>query len=278
MDYNDDGMLDIVVGDRNGYTHYYRRTSESPITLTQEADLACGGVTIDVGYNSSPVCVDWDEDGNRDLLLGTEDGTVRLYINDTIDTDPVYNTYSLLQSGGSNISHYRNCPQVYDMNQDGKKDLLCGANDYSIYYYENTGTNADPVFSDSEAIINTGYAGARFWVDDWNEDGLPDVLASNYYGLVQVYIQTTTGVSGGGETGSVRSLSADRNPFYSSVTVSATGFGGGTITLYDMSGRTLIERPLTPSTTIDGAGLPDGCYLVVASDEESFQTLKLLKI
>ena len=44
MDYDDDGMLDIIVGDRNGFTHYYRRTSESPITLTKEDDLVCGGV------------------------------------------------------------------------------------------------------------------------------------------------------------------------------------------------------------------------------------------
>jgi hypothetical protein len=135
VDYDDDGMLDIIVGDRNGFIHYYRRTSEDPITMTKETDLVCGGVTIDVGYNAAPVCVDWDEDGERDILVGTQGGEVRLYHNDTIDTDPVYNTYSLLQSSGTTINHYRNCPQVVDMNQDGKKDLLCGANDYSIYYY-----------------------------------------------------------------------------------------------------------------------------------------------
>ncbi|OPL18165.1 MAG: hypothetical protein AVO35_06580 [Candidatus Aegiribacteria sp. MLS_C] len=278
MDYNDDGMLDIVVGDRNGYTHYYRRTSESPITLTKEADLVCGGVTIDVGYNSAPVCVDWDEDGNRDLLLGTQDGTVRLYINDTIDTDPVYNSYSLLQSSGTNISHYRNCPQVFDMNMDGRKDLLCGANDYSIYYYENTGTNANPAFSGNEAIINTGYYGARFCIDDWNEDGLPDVLASNYNGFVQVYIQTYNGVSGEGGTSTARSLAADRNPFNSTVVISSSGFESGTMILYDMSGRVMMEQPLTGSMTIDGSGLACGCYLVVASDENGSETLKLLKI
>lgn len=278
MDYNDDGMLDIIVGDRNGYTHYYRRTSESPITLTKEADLVCGGVTIDVGYNSAPVCVDWDEDGNRDLLLGTQDGTVRLYINDTIDTDPVYNTYSLLQSSGTNISHYRNCPQVYDMDMDGRKDLLCGANDYSIYYYENTGTNANPAFSGSEAIINTGSSGARFCIDDWNEDGLPDILASNYNGFVQVYIQTGTGVSGEGGTSTARSLTADQNPFCSMVVISSCGFESGTMTLYDMSGRVMMEQPLAGSISIDGSGLACGCYIVVASDENGSETLKLLKI
>ncbi len=267
MDYDDDGMLDLVVGDRNGYLHYYRRTSDSPITLTQEPDLVCGGVTIDVGENSAPVCVDWDDDGNRDLLVGTQAGTVRLYMNDTIDTDPVYNVYSNLQSSGSDINLYRNCPQVCDMDQDGKKDLLCGANDYNIYYFRNTGTDANPVFSGSETIINTGSSGARFWVDDWNEDGLLDVLASNYNGFVQVYIQTGTGIAGGDAASvSERSLAADRNPFHSSFTVSTTGFGMGTLTLYDMSGRALIQQPLSSSSVIDGSGLAEGCYLLVASD------------
>lgn len=271
-------MLDIVVGDRDGFIHYYERTSESPITLNQGADIQCGGTTIDVGYNAAPACVDWDEDGEMDMLAGNQTGNVRLYLNDGGDSVPVFSSFSNIASGGTAILLYRNCPQVYDMNMDGKKDLLCGANDYSIYYYENTGTNASPVFSGSEAIINTGYYGARFWIDDWNEDGLPDVIASNYNGNVQIYIQTDTGVSGEGGIEVMRSLTADQNPFYSSVAVSATGFGNGALTLYDMSGRILTEQPLSGSTVIDGSGLASGCYLVVASDEAGAETLKLLKI
>ncbi len=278
MDYDDDGMLDIIVGDRNGFMHFYRRTSEAPITLTKEADIVCGGVTIDVGYNAAPVCVDWDEDGERDLLVGTQGGEVRLYHNDTIDTDPVYNTYTFLESSGTSINHYRNCPQVLDMNQDGKKDLLCGANDYRIYYYENTGTNAEPVFSGSESIINTGSSGARFWVDDWNEDGLFDVLASNYNGFVQVYIQQNTGVAGEGAAAVTRSLSADGNPFYTSVTIESQGFGQGTLTVYDMSGRVLSEEPFSGSLLVNGSNLARGCYIVEVRDAEGATALKLMKL
>ena len=91
--------------------------------------------TIDAGANSAPVCVDWNEDGNLDMLVGNETGNVRLYLNDGGDSDPVFSTFTNLQSGGSNILHYRNCPQVIDLNLDGKKDLLCGANDNNIYYF-----------------------------------------------------------------------------------------------------------------------------------------------
>lgn len=278
MDYDDDGMLDLIVGERYGQIHYYRRTSESPITLTKEADLVCGGVTIDVGYNSAPVCVDWNEDGERDLLVGNESaGNIRLYINDTIDTDPVYNTYSLIESSGTSIAHSRNCPQIYDMNLDGKKDILTGVNGGQIYYYENTGTNDDPVFSGSEIIISTGGGGARFWVNDWNEDGLPDVLASNFNGYIQVYIQQFLSVEGG-ETPAARTLVANRNPFAVSVVISGNGFNSGTISIYDILGRVVLSEPFSGSFEWNASEVLKGCYFAEVNDAQGSSSVRLLKL
>ena len=190
-------MLDIIVGDRNGYVNYFRRTSDSPVTLTQMPKINCAGVMINVGTNSAPVVVDWNEDGELDMLLGNESpGNVRLYINDGSDSAPVFSSYSLVQSGSTAIAHYRNCPQVYDMNGDGMKDLLCGADNSNVYYYENTGTNDAPLFNGGVSIA-TKYSGMRLWIDDWNEDGLPDMLTSDYNGFVWVWIQNLTGIGGG---------------------------------------------------------------------------------
>ena len=277
MDYDDDGMLDLIVGDRNGFIHYYRRTAEAPITLTEESNLVCGGVTIDVGYNSAPVIVDWDEDGEMDLLVGNQAGNVRYYHNDTIDTDPVYNDYTNLESAGAVISQYRNYPQVVDMNLDGRKDLLCGINSYNILYYENVGTNAAPEFSGSEVMINTGGYGARFSVADWNGDGLLDVLASNYDGNVLVYIQQTTSIEGS-VTEENRMLSSSANPFGSSVTIMGEGFSGGTITIYSMSGRTLVSESFNGSYTWAPASAPSGCYFAEVRDDQGSTTLNLIKL
>ncbi|MEN8209511.1 MAG: T9SS type A sorting domain-containing protein [Candidatus Fermentibacteria bacterium] len=278
MDYNDDGMLDIIVGDRNGYVHYYRRTSESPITLTKEADLVCGGTIIDAGSNSAPVCVDWNEDGKRDLLIGNESpGNVRLYINDTIDTDPVYNTYSLIENSGTPISSYRNCPQVFDMNQDGMKDLLIGVNGGQIYYYENTGTNASPVFSGYEIIISTGSGGARFWIDDWNEDGLPDVLASNFNGFIRVYIQLFMSIEEE-ETSAVRTLSVNRNPFAGSVVISGDGFSNGIISIYDLQGRAVLSESFNGSFEWNAQEASAGCYFANVHDAQGSAVINLLKL
>ncbi len=278
MDYDNDGMLDLIVGERYGYIHYYRRTSESPITLTKEADIVCASIRIDVGNNSAPVCVDWNEDGKRDLLVGNESaGNIRLYINDSADDDPVYNTYSLIQSSGTSIIHYRNCPQVYDMNMDGKKDILVGISNGQIRYYENTGTNDAPVFSGSEFIISTGSSGARFWVNDWNEDGLPDVLASNFNGYIRVYIQLFQSIEGE-ETPATRKLAVSRNPFAGSVVINGNGFSNGTISIYDLLGRVVLSEPFTGSLEWNASGASAGYYFAEVRDAQGSAVINLLKL
>jgi hypothetical protein len=270
-------MLDIIVGERNGYIHYYERTSESPITLTERPDITCNGTTIDVGYNSAPVCVDWDEDGYTDLLTGKQTGEVRLYINDGGDTVPVFSSFSNVQSSGSDIDHYRNCPQVFDLNGDGKKDLLCGANDYNIYYYENTGTNANPAFSGSEVLVSE-YAGIRFSLADWNGDGHTDILSSDYNGYVDVHIQQVEGISESAGRVASRTLNAGSNPFAGSVTVQGAGFDEATLSVYDVYGRKLMERPFSGSAAIDGTGLAPGAYIVRVTDAAGSATLRLVRI
>lgn len=277
MDWNDDGLLDIVVGDRNGFVHYYRRTSDMDVTLTEEPDIVCGGVTIDCGYNSAPAVVDWDEDGDIDMLLGSEAGQVRLYLNDNGDTQPVFNSYANIQSGGTDINHSRNCPQVYDLNQDGKKDLICGANNYNVYYYENVGTNAAPVFSGSESIAYK-YAGMRLWIDDWNEDGMPDMLTSDYNGYVWIWIQQTTGVAEGTTPIPPRTLSASSNPFMELVAITAEGFSDGTLQIFDVSGRAVVECPFSGNFSWDGSGASRGTYFVRVTDSNGTSSLRLVKL
>ncbi len=278
MDYDSDGMLDIIVGERYGYIHYYRRTSESPITLSKETDIECGGTRIDAGSNSAPMCVDWNEDGNRDLLISNESpGNIRLYINESTNVDPVYNSYSLIQNSGSPIASYRNCSQVYDMNLDGMKDILVGVNGGQIYYYENTGTNENPVFTGFEYIISTGSGGARFWVDDWNEDGLPDVLASNYNGNIRIYIQQFQSIEEE-ETTAARSLAVNSNPFAGSVVINGNGFCDGIISIYDLLGRVVLSEPFTGSFAWNASEASAGCYFAEVRDTRGSAVINLLKL
>ena len=44
-------------------------TATHDIVVTAEPDIIANGATIDVGYNSAPCTVDWDEDGLLDLVV-----------------------------------------------------------------------------------------------------------------------------------------------------------------------------------------------------------------
>jgi hypothetical protein len=65
-----------------------------------------GGVDLVVnGSIPDPLVYDWDEDGVKDLILGQFSyGYVRFYRNIGSNSNPVFNGYSWVYAGGSQIS------------------------------------------------------------------------------------------------------------------------------------------------------------------------------
>ncbi len=62
------------------------------------------GGPIDVDAHLIPCCVDWNEDGAKDLLIGQyTNGHIHLYLNQGSDFAPLFTSSSLLEAGGSPI-------------------------------------------------------------------------------------------------------------------------------------------------------------------------------
>jgi hypothetical protein len=278
VDFNNDGILDIVVGDRNGYVNYFRGTAAG--VLTTEPDIKANGTTIDAGNNSAPVIVDWNEDGLLDLILGREStspGSIRLYLNSGTPENHVFTTYTWIQSSGTNITWSRCTPQVVDLNLDGKKDLICGENNAKLVYYENIGTNASPAFSGYEYLESNGsdidlYYGSRLWVNDWDEDGLPDLLVSDYNGWVYLYYNISTGIED--EAGSELYSNSELNIFgsptngYFSVNILLEADSDVKFRIYSADGRIVSESGTVQFTAgehdygFDISDEPSGIYFV----------------
>ena len=167
---------------------------------------------------------------------------------------------------------------MVDWDLDGLKDLILGQFSYGyIYFYKNVGTNSAPIFTGSESIAYK-YAGMRLWIDDWNEDGLPDMLTSDYNGYVWIWIQQATGVAEGSTPIPSRTLSASSNPFMELVTVTGEGFSAGTLRIFDVYGRTILEVPFSGSFAWDGSGVSNGTYFVRVTDDSGSSSLRLLKL
>lgn len=197
MDWNSDGLRDIVTGDREGYFNVFIDTGNG-LKAYKQIKLMDSTI-LDVGYNSQPTITDWNHDGKKDLLLGTQDGYIRLYLNQTNDNWPMFRNYTYIQAGGVNINLYRINPYVVDLDKDGKRDLVCGAHDGYLHFFRNEGSDTNPTFSAKVETLSTvsgtfiqpsgTYAyGSRCGFGDWNNDGAIDFLLSGYDGYIEIYL------------------------------------------------------------------------------------------
>ncbi len=158
FDFDGDGLKDLFVGNYgqfdsaktvNGWltswfsssVSYYRNTgnASSPAFTLQTRDF---GQLKKFGLNSlHPTFGDFDGDGLTDMLCGLQDGTLMLVPN------------ARLQTGdGTVVEHFAGVdvgecatPQFFDLDGDGKKDLIVGNRRGLLSYYHNEGVNI-PVF------------------------------------------------------------------------------------------------------------------------------------
>jgi hypothetical protein len=152
-------------------------------------------VSIDVGDRATPITVDWNSDGRKDLVVGATDGRIHLFLNEGADTEPDFLSETFAQDNGVDLDvGTRSSPVVLDLDGDGKKDLLTGNYEGQLRFYSNTGTAAAPSFSgsvlveaDGTAIDLPGSPRSRQFVADWDDDGLLDVLIGAGDGNVHLY-------------------------------------------------------------------------------------------
>lgn len=66
-------------------------------------ELYDGASLLDVGDSAAPVVIDWNNDGSKDLVVGTGLGHVYLFINQNTDADPLFSGHSEIESNGTPI-------------------------------------------------------------------------------------------------------------------------------------------------------------------------------
>ncbi len=82
VDWNRDGHLDLVVGNSAGTFYLFRGEGKGRFVPGGEPMLAAGGKRLAVsGRQSDPFCVDWDRDGDLDILSGAAGGGIYLSEN-----------------------------------------------------------------------------------------------------------------------------------------------------------------------------------------------------
>ncbi len=96
---------------------------------------------VKTGNISSIIASDINNDGKDDIIVGTPDGFLKIYLSPTYKADT------------SCIIKVKEWPQfdIFDVNNDGLKDLVIGDVDGNISYFKNTGTRSSPFFVETES-------------------------------------------------------------------------------------------------------------------------------
>lgn len=140
VDWNADGKLDLVVGNFAGSFYVFTGKGRGQFLPAPKKIMTEGGELKIQGVHSDPFPVDWDRDGDLDLLSGSSNGGVRWAENtagagvepalkpfrDLIKPDRPIEPGKRLDEGEVTGPTGSTRVWVDDVNSDGKLDVLVG--------------------------------------------------------------------------------------------------------------------------------------------------------
>ncbi len=155
FDYDLDGKKDLLIGN---YGYYLNKSLSARLTLYRNigtnAQPSFSLISRDYGSLSAqglnfaiPTVGDIDGDGDLDICIGTSTGQVHWLENTAGPSNPcnfsVFKNNPFQFTANTAIA----APQLFDLDEDGKLDLLIGNKRGRISYYRNIGTVTVPSFT-----------------------------------------------------------------------------------------------------------------------------------
>lgn len=232
IDWDKDGHVDLVVGDEDGRVAFIRNTGsqkngvpnfESPRYFRQQAD------NVKFGALATPVSVDWDNDGDEDLITGNSAGYFAFIENLSGGDQPAWAEPKLLEVDGSPIRVQAGVNgsiqgpaeakwgyttlSVADWDGDGLKDIIFNSIWGKVEWIKNSGNRLEALqpikvkrenepadspswnwWKSEQNELVTQWRTTPYAID-WNKDGVMDLISLDVEGFLSFY----QGIMNGGE-------------------------------------------------------------------------------
>jgi hypothetical protein len=261
IDIENDGDQDVLISGAASIKLYENNGSGNFTLNTNSTFAALSGEDIDVA--------DTDNDGDLDFLVNGS-GQNLLYINNGSGVFTQINTTLQQTFGGQNA--------MADLDNDGDQDILIVGtqagglpNIYNIVY-QNTGNN---VFVQTQ-ILGGEYI-ADCIIDDFNSDGLKDIIIQGFAEDTNVYWNTSTIVSVANAIDSNETIIFYPNPTKDFVNFSLDD-NIESIVLFNLAGQQILTKQVNGKEFIlDITSLSNGIYMAKLNTTGKLQTVKLIK-
>ena len=190
-DLDNDGDFDLIAGERYGALEYFENIGTADNPSFKEAVKNPFGLTSTY-YNSFPAFVDFDGDGDQDLLVGEYTGNFQYFENIGSIDAPEYAPVKENPFGLKQMVDYA-VPGVADVDLDGDIDLLVGIKSGFVEYFENKGSSTEAVFENSvetpfgiQQVLELAFPAFA----DLDGDGDDDLLIGEDKGKMHFYENT----------------------------------------------------------------------------------------
>ncbi|MBL7186910.1 MAG: VCBS repeat-containing protein [Phycisphaerae bacterium] len=211
-DFDLDGDLDLICGEFvDKFTWFENTGTRTHPEYAAGRHLTCQGKPLKMDLCMIvPVALDWDKDGDVDLVVGQEDGRVAFVENTgkIVDGMPRFEAPKFFRQQADNVKFGALVtPYSFDWDGDGDEDLICGNTAGYIGFIENLDGGDPPKWAEPVRLkadgktlrIMAGPNGSiqgpceAKWgyttlsVADWNHDGLSDIVVNSIWGKVLWY-------------------------------------------------------------------------------------------